>query len=160
MKLRAYTPADRAACLALFDSNVPLFFAPPERPDFMSFLDAPSCAYYVVQDDDGAIIGCGGYHYDAAAPVASLCWGMVARDRHRSGVGTFLLRGRLRRLCADSGGRAVLWLNTSQHVAAFYQKFGFMIVRITPDGLAPGLDEIDMVLYLSEARCSELAETT
>ena len=32
--LRPYTPTDAPACLLLFDSNVPRYFAPHERQDF------------------------------------------------------------------------------------------------------------------------------
>ncbi|MDB5218237.1 MAG: family N-acetyltransferase, partial [Myxococcaceae bacterium] len=38
MLLRPYEPADRDACLVVFDSNVPAFFAPHEREGFASFL--------------------------------------------------------------------------------------------------------------------------
>ena len=38
MQFRAYQPADREACLALFDENCPAFFAPNEREDYEAFL--------------------------------------------------------------------------------------------------------------------------
>ncbi|WP_383698300.1 hypothetical protein, partial [Streptomyces sp. NPDC057494] len=38
MNLRLYRPADASACLSIFDSNVPTYFAPEERSDFGRFL--------------------------------------------------------------------------------------------------------------------------
>ena len=57
---RRYAVSDKEACLALFDSNVPEFFDPAERADFGTFLDDPGGEYFIVQQD-GAVIGCGGF---------------------------------------------------------------------------------------------------
>lgn len=69
MLLRAYGVADRSACLAVFDSNVPDFFAPHEREGLVSFLDDEPARfgieYFVLVDGDRAI-ACGGvgrHHY-------------------------------------------------------------------------------------------------
>src|SRR5260370_31745648 len=59
MDVRPYQSSDRDACLALFDSNVPRFFAALERGGFESFLDAPDCSYFVMEHE-GAVLGCGG----------------------------------------------------------------------------------------------------
>jgi hypothetical protein len=61
MKLRSYTPADKEACLAIFDSNTPPYFAKHERPEFAAFLDESRDPYFVVEASNGQIIGCGGY---------------------------------------------------------------------------------------------------
>lgn len=154
MHFRPYRPADRAACLAIFDSNVPQFFARHERREFADFLDAPTCTYFVVEDATGIVIGCGGYHYDADTRRAVLCWGMVTRAQHRTGVGSLLLRQRLRHLCAASGGQAVLTLMTSQHTCGFFARFGFVTTQITEDGFAPGLHRVDMTLDLTTVDCA------
>lgn len=52
MPIRPYAPEDRAACLALFDSNVPNFFAPHERAEFAAWLLDPS-EYFVLEDGEG-----------------------------------------------------------------------------------------------------------
>jgi len=49
--LRPYTAADRAACLAVFDSNVPASFAPDERAAFAAYLDGAGARYLVLADD-------------------------------------------------------------------------------------------------------------
>jgi len=39
-------------------------------------------------------------------------------------------------------------LDTSQHSAPFYARQGFTVTQRTPDGFAPGMDEIKMTLDL------------
>ena len=62
--IRPFDPADRAACLALFDSNVPEFFLPGERAEFETWLGQPfgSGEYgeYFVLEDEGRVVACGG----------------------------------------------------------------------------------------------------
>lgn len=80
MIVREYRSSDRAACLAVFDSNVGGSFLPSERPDFAAFLDALPGPYFVIEDD-GVIIACGGYAANAeSSDTADLCWGMVQRE--------------------------------------------------------------------------------
>ncbi|HYJ80835.1 MAG TPA: GNAT family N-acetyltransferase [Longimicrobiaceae bacterium] len=146
MRVRDYTPADRSACLAVFDSNVPEFFVPPEREGLGAFLDALPGPYLVVEDDAGVMVGCGGYAINADA-TADLCWGMVVRELHGTGLGRLLLRARLDRIRADPAVAAVA-LNTSQHTRGFYERLGFVTEQVLPDGYAPGLDRCDMRLTL------------
>ncbi|MER3443335.1 MAG: hypothetical protein C4342_00980 [Armatimonadota bacterium] len=46
---RPYQPHDREACLAVFRSNVPRFFAPHEEREFAGFLDELPCTYFVLE---------------------------------------------------------------------------------------------------------------
>lgn len=149
MRVRAYTPADRDACLAVFDGNVPAFFVTQERAAFADFLDALPGPYLVVEDGDGAIVGCGGWAVVPETRTADLCWGMVARGRHGTGLGRLLLDARMDGIRADAGADAVA-LNTSQHTRGFYERRGFVTERVVPDGFAPGLDRCDMRLVLAE----------
>jgi len=147
MRIRDYTPADREACLAVFDSNVPEFFVTAEREDFAAFLDTLPGPYYVLEDDAGAVLGCGGYALEPGTTRASLCWGMVRRERHRTGLGRLLFEERLARIRAD-GLADVVGLDTSQHTRTFYEQYGFATLRVVPDAYAPGLDRCDMRLAL------------
>lgn len=147
MRVRDYTAADRSACLAVFDSNVPAFFVPDEREQFSAFLDALPGPYLVVEDEDGAVLGCGGYAVTPGTTTADLCWGMVRQDRHGTGLGLLLTTARLERVRADAAVEAVA-LNTSQHTVGFYERLGFGTELVTPDGYAPGLDRCDMRLIL------------
>lgn len=147
MDVRAYSPADRAACLAVFDSNTPRFFDPAERRDFETFLDAVDCSYFVMEHD-GAIAGCGGYAIAEDTSLASLVWGMVRADLHKLGLGRFLLLYRLREI-TKAGGVQLVRLGTSQHAAAFFEKQGFKVTGTRKDGHASGMDRIEMMMKLT-----------
>ena len=156
MRVRDYTSDDRDACLAVFDSNVPRFFVPREREEFAAFLDALPGPYFVVEDDTGAVVGCGGYAVEPGTKDAHLCWGIAARGRHGTGLGRLLLDARLERVRADAadGSIEAIALDTSQHTRGFYERRGFRVERVTPDGYAPGLDRCDMRLALAGGRGS------
>lgn len=146
---RPFRATDRAACLAVFDSNVPDFLAAGERADFSADLDvaARGDTPYLVLTRAGGIVACGGLWLGPDGAEAALSWGMVARPFHRQGLGTRLLRERLA-LARTLPGLQRLTLATSQHTRAFYEGFGFQPVGITPEGLGPGLDRCDMILRL------------
>jgi acetyltransferase (GNAT) family protein len=136
MDVRAYSPADRAACLAVFDSNTPRFFDLAERRDFETFLDAVDCSYFVMEHD-GAIAGCGGYAIAVDTSLASLVGGMVRADLHKLGLGRFLLLYRLREI-TKAGGVQLVRLGT-----------GFKATGIRKDGYASGMDRIEMMMKLT-----------
>lgn len=138
MDLRLYTPADRDACLAIFDSNTPAYFAPAERDEYAAFLAAPPGEYYVAEHD-GAVIGCGGFALNAPAP-ARLTWGMVHRDWQGKGVGRLLLLYRLRQLSRVAPGAEFVALATTPAAQGFYEKLGFRAV--STDSRADGLVEM------------------
>lgn len=148
MNLRSYRAADDEGCLAVFDSNVPKFFAPHERAEFAAFLAQSSDPYFVVTDEQGQIVGCGGYYIMPERAAAGLTWGMVYNHLHRQGVGRFLLLARLQRICQEPAVTSVL-INTSQHSYGFFEKVGFGVEAIVENGFAEGLDEYKMVLQLT-----------
>ena len=153
MNVRAFLPADRAACLAVFDSNVPQFFLPSERAEYAQDLGEfesggwGSAATYLVLEDAAGIAACGGA-YLGKDGRAGLAWGMVDRARHRRGLGSELLQARLDWLRGQPRAREV-WLDTSQHSAPFFQRFGFNVMKRAEGGYGPGLDRIDMRLDLA-----------
>lgn len=145
--LRPYTPTDAPACLALFDTNVPRYFAPHERQDFATYLLHPDRTHdYLVIDHNGELVACGGLAL-GNEHTAAFCWGMVDRTRHRQGLGTQLSHARLAH--AETLGAQRVTLSTSQHTQAFYAGLGFVVTHITPDGHGPGLDAVEMVLELA-----------
>lgn len=144
---RPYAPRDRAACLALFDGNVPRFFTEAERVDFADLLDSRSGDWaYKVVERDSVVVACGGVALGVDGRTAGLCWGMVARDRHRAGLGRALTEARL--AVARALGATQVRLDTSQHAQGFYTRQGFVVERVTADGYGPGLDRWDMILRL------------
>ncbi len=145
---RPYAKTDRDSCLRLFDSNTPAFFSTAERPDFTRFLDGGPSDYGVIVSL-GEVVACGGYVVESDGLTASLCWGMVDRERHKAGLGRQLTAARLQAIRATSGVRFVR-LDTSQHTQGFYARFGFEAEAVARDGYGPGLDRVDMVLRLGE----------
>ena len=145
---RAYSIEDRSACLAVFDTNTPRFFALNERAQYSEFLTSAVLKrpYLVLQHGD-EIIGCGGLKVMAAEKTAFLSWGMVARHYHGKGIGRLLAEVRLD-LARSIPDVETITLNTSQHTKGFYEKFGFVATTITPGGYTPGLDRWDMILRL------------
>ncbi|NSZ87253.1 GNAT family N-acetyltransferase (plasmid) [Agrobacterium tumefaciens] len=146
---RHYRKEDANACLAIFDSNVPRFFGSEERVEFAQFLGEVdrSMFPYLVLTLDGRIVACGGLSIASEPTMVSLSWGMVDQAYHRRGLGTRLTRERLN-LARSSAGIAEVSMATSQHTSRFYEKHGFRIERITPNGFAAGLDRYDMTLRL------------
>jgi predicted GNAT family N-acyltransferase len=141
-RLRPYRPDDAPVSMALFQSNVPGFFAASEAPEFAAFLAEPN-AHFFVAEREGRVVGCGGAYVRGRS--GRLCWGMVEQGLHRSGVGAALLHRRLALLFEDSEVDQVE-LSTSQHSAGFFKRFGFSSVQTEPDGFAPGIDEVKMCL--------------
>lgn len=145
--MRPYTPADRDACLAVFDSNTPDFFRSHERRHFEDFLASPNCFYFIMEHDS-AVVGCGGYFIGSDKARARLVWGMVRRDWHRQGVGRFLLLFRLR-VIKKAGGVQTVALDTPQRTVALFESQGFKVVRVERDGYASGVDRVEMTMKLT-----------
>ena len=146
VQIRPYAPADRDACILLFMSNVPKFFSADELDDFTGYLDtANQTGSYIVLEDAGGIVGCGGVAVEEDGISASLCWGMVDQRLHRSGLGLKLTEARMDAARAIAGVRQIR-LDTSQYTQGFYARLGFETTYVTPDGYAPGLDRWDMLL--------------
>jgi hypothetical protein len=100
--IRRYRPEDREACLALFEGNMPAFFVGPERALFEACLRELPGPYLVVEDSAGQPVACGGLAFEGGGDVR-LCWGIVRAERHREGIGTFLVRVRLAVACRLPG---------------------------------------------------------
>lgn len=144
---RPWRPDDSSACLAMFDSNVPTYFALAERPEYEAFLAAMPCAYLVGEIAGGDVVACGGYFREPGeagiAGEAGLAWGMVHRDWHRRGLGRQLLVARLGGVQSLEGVCALV-LRTSQHTEGFYARAGFAVTGRIIDGHAPGIDRVEM----------------
>lgn len=152
MLLRPYQPADRTECLRLFRSNMPKYFTVQEEADFGQWLDQMEgkiptppgdVVHYYVVEEAGRLHACGGWGIRAGEQHATLIWGMVDNARHGEGIGQALTGHRLAAAEAAYPGWPIR-IDTSQHTAAFYARFGFAVQRITEDGYAPGLHRWDM----------------
>lgn len=162
-RLRRYRSEDQAACLDLFDSNTPRYFAEAERPDYAAYLEAlyPTAtdeAYFVIEAA-GQVVACGGLFVRPGETEAELAWGMVARAHHRQGYGRQLWQARLDWLGQYAPQVRVVRLDTTGHSAPFFARLGFVITQVQPDFYAPGLDRHDMRLDLPPAGAPTRAAT-
>lgn len=149
--IRPYQSPDMQACLDIFDGNTPRFFSLVEREDFESFLLNYAVAWnYLIIEDNGSIVACGGYNYDNDSKSVSFCWGMVAKHLHGTGLGKMLTVARLKTASAMPAVTKIR-LDTSQHTQGFYAQFGFVPERIILQGYGPGLDRWEMALNLDSA---------
>lgn len=154
MFIREYRPEDRQACIAMFRSNLPKYFDPSELADFETWLDghdqgvlayqSTSIERYYVVIDNNNILACGGYYLDRDGSRASLCWGMVDGAYHKKGYGRKLLEFRLQEFSSKYPDYPIQ-MDTSQHTFPFFEKLGFVIVKITENGYGQGLHRYDMV---------------
>ena len=142
-RLRDFRESDRTACLALFDSNVPVHFLASERQSFADFLENPSGKYYVLETERGEIVGCGGWYVDGA--IAGLTWGIVDRAHQGRGLGRFLLAGRLGAIREDGRGK-VARVRTTPATRGFFERAGFAVVRIYVDDELGNVPLVELTL--------------
>jgi hypothetical protein len=151
--MRPWTPDDREKCLDVFRTNMPNFFFTSEEDGFVKFLDHPDCEYFVVEDG-GEVVACGGFHVDSEKHEASIVLGMVRQDRHKTGVGTYLFLGRMKKI-AQLPHITRVRMDTSQFTFRFYERFEFVVESVKKDGYQPGLDRYDMGMKLTDERRAE-----
>ncbi len=146
MNITRYTSAHRQACLEIFESNQPRYFAEEEKPGFLQWLDGHTDRqpYFVVKENV-KVVACGGIFLDAAHNEAGLAWGMVHGDYHKLGYGKRFTLYRLALLC-ETWPEAAHKIETSQHTEGFYAKMGFQTVKIEKNGFAEGIDKYIMHL--------------
>ena len=152
MRLQHFTATDLEACMAVFETNVPEDFLDEERESFRQFLTTIEVPYLVLRDG-ARVIACGGWSVEEGE--ARMIWGMVARDRHRQGLGRLLLLARLRMAMADPSARRAT-LGTSQKVDGFFSRLGFVVRSRQKDGWGKGMDCVEMTLDLTDGKRREL----
>ena len=143
LKFIAYKTKHKVRCLALFKGNIKGYFAAEEIIDYQKFLDvlSPKDHYYIAINQ-AQLVACGGY--DIQETGYFLRWGLVDHTRHKSGIGTQLLKFRIETVRQNHGQVAVM-IKTSGKEHGFYQKFGFVIHYLQKDAITAGIDEYQMV---------------
>ncbi len=126
---------------------MPKYFAPHELGLFADFLEKPDLDEYYVVQEKRDVIACGGLFFDTEKNRAGLAWGMVHADFHGQGIGKKLTQYRIEAFKKSKRTEKII-LNTSQHTYRFYEKMGFELQKITPDGFGKGLDNYLMTLKI------------
>lgn len=149
--IRPYNYTDKEACLIAFESNVPKSFTKDEINLFSNFLDTfqnkntTNKTYYYVLVLNNEIIGCGGFGDKEGTNKITLAWGLIHAHFHKKGFGELLLKFRLKKI-KEIHPNNDLYIDTTQHSHGFFEKFGFVTTKITPDFYEKGLHCYDMVL--------------
>jgi len=154
MLIREYKATDRKACLDIFNSNMPLYFARHEFTLLENWLDSKDkneiayrnniAEHFYVVEHDSKVAACGGF-YITDNNKASMAWGMVNSALHKKGIGKEFLLYRIEEIKHLYPGIEIS-LDTSQHTYSFFEKIGFVVVKITKDGYGNDLDRYDMIL--------------
>lgn len=153
--LRPWTSADREPTLAVFDSNMPRYFKPFERPlyeEYLASLPREDMPYFVLEQA-GVVVGAGGVALSEAKD-ARMCWGIVHQDLHGQGLGRALLLFRI--LAGAAKGAVTSSLDTIPEVAPFFVRHGFAITGEVENGYGPGLHRRDLAITLDEKALTTL----
>ena len=137
-----YTPTEFSNCMDLFTGNLDKYFAEGERAQYEDFLsnEALGGHYYVVKQGDLTVAAGGYFNHEGAYWMD---WGMVCRSQHKKGIGSQLLNFRIQKI-HEIDANARIKLCTSQYTKAFYQKFGFEVLRFTMHGFGENLHKYEM----------------
>jgi ribosomal-protein-alanine N-acetyltransferase len=152
--IREYKATDRKACIDIFKSNMPLYFAANEFSLLENWLDSKDkgeiayknniAEHFYVVEQDSKVVACGGF-YITDQHNANMAWGMVNSALHRKGIGKEFLSYRIEEIKHLYPGLSIS-LDTSQHTYSFFVKMCFVVIKIKKDGYGKDLDRYDMVL--------------
>jgi GNAT superfamily N-acetyltransferase len=139
---RPYQPADRPACLVLFDENCPAYFAPNERDDYAAFLDRRAENYLVCVLADRLVGAYGLYPVNNGG--TALHWILLSSSVQGLGLGSIIMSRAVEHV-RDSG-RLPLLISASHKSAPFFARFGAIETSTEPDGWGPGMHRVEMQL--------------
>ncbi len=135
---RPYAEADRAAVLAIFESNLPEYFSLSDHDWLEKTLDEPDGPSFLVTLN-GTPAAFGGYELWDDYNKALLFWGMVARDYHGAGLGKLLLFERLLHIAtAARPPTRYVTVDTSPMISPFFEHCGFELTSVWPEGYRSG----------------------
>lgn len=143
--LRPYEAGDYQQVLQLFLLNTPQYFAPQEQADLESFLNKEREEYYVITDDEGIIVACGGNNIKDN--TGWLSWYIVHPECQGKGLGKMMVSYNLRSLKKKVHLTGIK-VRTSQLVYRFYERSGFRLLSTTKDYWGEGLDLYEMELQV------------
>ena len=144
LKLQEYKQTDFDACMDLFDSNCPAYFAIEERIDYQNYLKFNEDKYLLGYIDE-SLIGCFGItKHDQI--TCSISWIMVSPSHHRGGYGSQMMEHFLDYVQKMNMKRVLV--ATSQHAENFFKKFGAYREGYIEDGWGKGMHQVNMEIDL------------
>ena len=144
MTFSPYRDIDHDACMSIFDANCPEFFAPNERQDYLAFLAGEPDGYEVCKVEE-RVCGAFGLFADGQG-VKRLNWILI--DPHAQGIG---VGSKIMKRVIESGRQSparIVKIAASHKSAAFFARFGAIVISSTKDGWGAGMDRVDMELAL------------
>lgn len=144
--IRPYNSADKGEVLNLIGLNTPRYFAPAEEEDLSRYLDEESVYYFVVEEN-GKIIGAGGFNPFPEENLVRISWDLIHPAYQGRGIGSKLTHFRIN-LIKKKFQVKEIQVRTTQLAYRFYEKLGFSSVKTVSNFWAPGFDLYDMRLPL------------
>jgi predicted N-acetyltransferase YhbS len=123
VSFRVMEDADIPICLSLYRANEAHHFPPGRSAHYETELRSRQWLNLIALRD-GEPVGCGGVSSYSPDRVG-FCFGMVAPERQRQGVGTALFLARLG-LLRSSGGVTTVTITVVPGSLQFYRRFGFL----------------------------------
>jgi len=144
MRIVPYDCKNFESCIKIIKSNTPKYIDYSEHLDYKNYLLRDDKIYFVLLKNSD-IMACGGYGVNKSGTKIGLCWGLVHSQYHNNGYGSALLKYRLNHIKNNYPNTEII-LDTSQHTYRFFEKFGFIIKKISKNGYGERLDKYDMIL--------------
>ena len=142
ISFRHFSVEDRQACLAVFDTNCPKYFAPNERQDYADYLGGNPSGYEVCLID-GAIVGAYGLS-GVPSDYLRINWILISAQNHGDGIGHQFMT-RILQISKQQSAKQIK-IAASHLSAPFFAKYGAIDVKTTVDGWGPDMHRVDMVL--------------
>jgi len=149
MNIRPFLASDEEACVAIFNSIDDDFFAQLKEVDYRRWilrsLNTDNHFYYAVEAD-GKIVGCGGFLIKEKGGEAIIAWGMVHPDQQKKGYGLALLDFRIEEIKKRLPSGTIITRDTTQQTFEFFEKKGFVVIKIQEGYHKKDLHRYDMEL--------------
>lgn len=146
MRFRTYTPQDKQAIIDILLSNCPKYFIESDEADLVDFLDNYADENYLVAEENGQVIGCGG-HY-TKGQTHGIAWVMFRHGSigHRQLLSTADRFYQEMESCIRAEGHLYdIHISTTQLMEKLFNRYGFNTVNTIENGFGEGLHQYDMV---------------
>lgn len=145
--IRPYIKQDKEKVTDLLRLNTPRYFDISEERDLIKYLDNFADNYFVVEED-GVVIGSGGFNLFDEHKIARISWDMIHPAHQGKGTGKKLTLYRINEI-RNKNEVELITVRTTQLVYRFYEKLGFELEKTEKDFWAKGFDLYQMNMPLT-----------